>query len=166
MIELRTDVEGIQAELVEVFAAAFDEADDVARFRDDQLVKHPARDGFRITVAHEHERIAGFAYGYTGRAGQWWTDRMRAEIAPHLYDEWFDGHFEFVELAVHPEFQRQGLGTALHDALLDGLPHDRALLTTWQDDRPARRLYVRRGWRPLAEVGDSTLMGRRLTRCP
>jgi hypothetical protein len=46
------------------------------------------------------------------------------------------------------------------DALLDGLPHRRGLLGTWPDDRPARRLYVRAGWRDLARIDDdSTLMG-------
>jgi hypothetical protein len=44
--------------------------------------------------------------------------------------------------------------------LLDDLPHRRALLGTWTDDRSARRLYLRSGWRELARIDeDSALLG-------
>jgi len=87
------------------------------------------------------------AYGYTGELGQWWSDRV-AERAPQpVVVEWLGGHFEFVELAVDPRWQGRGLGCALHDALLLDLPHSRALLTTYRDDRPAPRLVVRTGLR-------------------
>jgi hypothetical protein len=36
------------------------------------------------------------------------------------------------------------------ESLLLGLPHRRALLTTYADDRPAPRLYRRLGWQRLA----------------
>ena len=63
-----------------------------------------------------------------------------------------------------PAAQGRGTGTALHDALLAGLPHRRALLSTYRDDRPAPRLYRRRGWRLLyAGLDDnSDLYGREL----
>jgi hypothetical protein len=34
--------------------------------------------------------------------------------------------------------------------VLLAVPHDRALLTTYADDRPAPRLYARLGWQRLA----------------
>jgi hypothetical protein len=49
--------------------------------------------------------------------------------------------------------------------LLLGLPHDRALLSTYRDDRPAPRLYARLGWIKLATGvldGGSDLWGLRL----
>lgn len=65
-----------------------------------------------------------------------------------------------MELAVRPSEQGRGIGQALHDALLDGVPQRRALLGTWTDDRPARRLYLRSGWQELARIdGDSALLG-------
>ena len=153
--------------LVEVYRAAFtvapysEDKSAVARFRDEQLPRHTEREGFRCVVAREDERIVGFAYGYTGRRGQWWTDYVAGRVPQELADEWLDGHFEFVELAVHPEHQRRGIGGSLHDALLRDLPHDRALLSTWREDRPARRLYVNRGWTVLANELDakSSLLG-------
>ena len=72
--------------------------------------------------------------------------------------------FEFVELAVRPDSQRRGIGGGLHDALLAGLPHHRALLSTWREERPARRLYLKRGWQVLQEELDasSSLLGKDL----
>jgi ribosomal protein S18 acetylase RimI-like enzyme len=112
-------------------------------------------------VAREREHVLGFAYGYTGRRGQWWSDYVAERVPEELTREWIGGHFEFVELAVRPDRQRQGIGRALHDGLLANLPYDRALLSTWQDDRPARRLYLARGWRVLEQEldDDSSLLG-------
>jgi ribosomal protein S18 acetylase RimI-like enzyme len=154
-------------DLVEVYRAAFtaapygEDESAVARFRDEQLPRHAERTGFRCVIARENEGVVGFAYGYTGRRGQWWTDYVAGRVPHELADEWLDGHFEFVELAVHPDHQRRGIGGALHDALLKDLPHDRALLSTWRVDTPARRLYLNRGWQVLAEELDasSSLLG-------
>ena len=153
-------------ELAAVYRAAFvDEPPEAAeRFRTEQLATHAARDGFRCVVAREDGRVVGFAYGYTGHRGQWWSDRVAAAAPAGVVDEWLGGHFEFVELAVDPAVQGRGVGGALHDALLDGLPHDRALLSTYTDDRPAPRLYRRKGWTRLMAGLDegSDLYGRRL----
>lgn len=164
IVEVRTDVDGIQAELLDVFQKAFganDNDEGLRLFRDDQLIRHPQREDFRIALARVGDKgIVGFAYGYTGRAGQWWTERMRERVTPALYAEWFEGHYEVVEVAVHPDHQRQGIGAAVLRALLEGLPHERALLTGSRQDSPARRLYLREGWQPLADVDDdTTLMG-------
>jgi ribosomal protein S18 acetylase RimI-like enzyme len=166
-ITLHSSLDGVPVEgLVEVYRGAFtapgyDETpDDVERFRTG-LPRHAAREGFRLVVAASPDGGAsGFAYGYTGQPGQWWTDRLLERIPHEIAERWVGGHFEFVELAVRPASQRRGIGRALHDALLDGLPHRRALLGTWPDDRPARRLYQRAGWRDLAPIDeDSVLMG-------
>lgn len=171
IIEVRNDVDGIQDELVEVFQRAFGakEGDEgLTLFRDDQLIRHPQREDFKLALARDKEKqqITGFAYGYTGRAGQWWTERMRERVPEELYAQWFEGHFEVVEVAVHPDHQRQGIGAAVLETLLRDLPHDRALLTGARHDTPARRLYLRTGWQPLQDVDDdATLMGKTLTRC-
>jgi len=161
--------------LADVYRAAFgapgyDEGEDaVARFRDEQLPLHATRDGFRCAVAHDDDdAIVGFAYGYTGERGQWWSDQIAANAPADVVERWLGGHFEFVELAVDPAVQRQGLGRALHDGLLAGLPHERALLTTYTDDRPAPRLYRRLGWQLLAPrvFDDSDLYGLELPALP
>jgi ribosomal protein S18 acetylase RimI-like enzyme len=105
--------------------------------------------------------LQGFAYGYTGERGQWWTDTVASGVPADVDQRWFGGHFEVVELGVDPAAQGRGFGAALMDHLLLGLPHDRALLTTYADDRPAPRLYRRLGWTRLAEraLPDSDLYG-------
>ena len=153
--------------LAEVYRAAFtapgyDEPPEaVTRFRDEQLRAHAARAGFRCAVARMDGEVVGFSYGYTGRAGQWWTDQVAGSVSSELADEWLDGHFEVVELALTPRRQSSGLAAALHDVLLRGLPHRHALLTTWDDDRRAPRFYRRLGWELLHRhaVGASDLYG-------
>lgn len=115
------------------------------------LPVHAARPGFRMVVAELAGRLAGFAYGYATSAGQWWHDAIAAALGPHARAAWLDDAFEVVELAVHPAFQGEGVGGAVHDALLDALPHPTAILSTLDADTPAVRLYEKRGWRTLMD---------------
>jgi broad specificity phosphatase PhoE/GNAT superfamily N-acetyltransferase len=157
-------------ELTDIYRGAFtapgyaEDEDAVARFRDDQLPTHAARTGFRLVTVREGPGLLGFAYGYTGERGQWWTDQVASVVPTDLAETWLGGHFEVVELAVRPSAQGRGFGAALVESLLSGLPHARALLTTYDDDRPAARLYERLGWRLLADgvFEGSDLWGREL----
>jgi len=142
-------------ELAAVYRAAFgapgyDEPPEAAeRFRTEQLPHHADRAGFRCVIARIDDWVVGFAYGYTGDFGQWWTDWVASRVPVEVVAEWLGGHFEFVEMAVDPSAQGRGIGQALHNRLLAGLPHRRAMLTTYCDDRAAPRLYRRSGWRLL-----------------
>ena len=114
----------------------------------DWLPRHAARDAFRFLVAlHDDGTLAGFAYGYTGGTGQWWTDRVSSAMDAELRRRWLEPpHYEVVELHVRPEDQRSGIGARLLAALLDGLPHRQALLSTQVDNRKARPFYEKHGW--------------------
>ena len=137
-------------------APGYDEPPEAAqRFREEQLPRHVEREGFRCVVARRGERLVGFAYGYTGQRGQWWSDYVAERAPGYIAERWVGGHFEFVELAVDPDEQGRGIGPALHDALLAGLTHARALLTTYRDDRPAPRMYRRLGWELLVDGLDN-----------
>ncbi len=48
----------------------------------------------------------GFAYGYTGEHGQWWTDQATRVLAPDVAAEWLGGHFDLVSLGVLEEARR------------------------------------------------------------
>jgi broad specificity phosphatase PhoE len=163
--------QGIADEVERVYRAAFgapgyDETEaEVRRFMDETLPTHASREGFRMVTLRLGPDLLGFAYGYTGERGQWWTDSVAGGVPADLDQGWFGGHFEVVELAVDPAAQGRGFGAALMDHLLLGLPHDRALLTTYAEDRPAPRLYARLGWTRLATGvldGSSDLWGTRL----
>jgi len=154
-------------ELAAVYLSAFgapgygEEPARAEAFATDQLPLHSQRDGFKFVVSRSADLITGFAYGYTGQRGQWWSDRVAEAVPAELAEEWIGGHFEVVDLAVVVEAQRQGLGADLMKALMTGLPNRKALLTTYVDDRPAPRLYRRLGWRLLvADLGwGSALFG-------
>jgi GNAT superfamily N-acetyltransferase len=158
--DVTADVAHLTGRLAQVYRAAFcvppyDEPPGSAeRFAAEQLPAHARRAGFRLVAASEAPddptaEVLGFAYGYTGERGQWWSDRVSRLAPADVVDTWLGGHFEVVEVAVLPAAQGRGLGGRLHDALLDGLPHERAMLTTYRVDRPAPRLYRRKGWRVL-----------------
>jgi ribosomal protein S18 acetylase RimI-like enzyme len=120
-------------------------------FGGDRVPRHSARDGFVFLGAFGPAgRLVGFVYGYTGAPGQWWYDRVAAALDPARRAEWLERpHFELTELAVDPAYQDGGIGTRLHDSVLQGLAHDRALLSALADNGRVIRFYERRGWRVL-----------------
>ncbi|EKP95237.1 GNAT family N-acetyltransferase [Thermaerobacter subterraneus] len=115
------------------------------------LASHLERPGFHCYVALEPDgdKVVGFAYGYSGLPGGWWWDTVACALDKESVVRWLEGCFEFVELAVMPAYQRKGIGTLLHNALLDGIPHRKAVLSTLDADTPARRLYERMNWTTL-----------------
>ena len=119
----------------------------------EQLPRHIERENFVFLVARDGDQTIGFAYGYTGAYGQWWTENVARSLTPGQRAEWLDPpHFEIVELHVRPARQRAGVGSQLLAQLLTRQPHDRAILSTQSGSRKARRFYAKNGWAELADV--------------
>jgi ribosomal protein S18 acetylase RimI-like enzyme len=118
------------------------------------LTRHMERKDFRLLAAWESKtgKIVGFNYGYTSAPGQWWHDLVEGAMTPQAAREWLTDTFEFVELAVTPGAQGRGVGSRLHDTLLTGLYHRRAVLSTMQAETVALKLYRKRGWITLLET--------------
>lgn len=143
---------------------------DASRARIDEILpRHVARAGFRFLGAFADGRLLGFVYGYRGGPGQWWHDRVAAALGPAGTERWLGpAHFEFTELHVRGEYRRRGIGGSLHDALLDGVDADTAVLSTQTDNEPAIALYLGRGWQvivPYLDFGSGRpflIMGRDL----
>jgi ribosomal protein S18 acetylase RimI-like enzyme len=151
-------------ELWPVYDAVFGDQPDAASWRAAVWDRHAARDGFRLARAYDVDVLVGFAYGYTGRRGQWWTDRAAEVLDPEVVDVWLEGHFELVSIGVLPVARSRGVGSALLEEVTRGLPHERWLLMTTADPSdPARRLYAGHGWRVLGPGlrPDQVIMGRR-----
>jgi ribosomal protein S18 acetylase RimI-like enzyme len=112
------------------------------------VARHLERPGFRFVAAHDESgRLAGFTYGYTGAAGQWWHDLVGGAMDGAARARWLPpGHFELVELAVRPDLRRRGIGGRLHDRVLTGLAAPTAVLSTEVENEPAIGLYSARGW--------------------
>lgn len=153
-----TEVESLQAELVEVYRRAFRErpyaktpaeVEEFAR----NLPIHAGAAGFRLVVAVSPEkgRAVGFSYGRTAVKGQPWYEVVESVLRPAGLAGWLIDAYQMVEMAVMPAAQGQGIGGRLHDRLLEDLPHRRAVLTTMAAETAAYRLYASKGWRMLLE---------------
>lgn len=152
------DAETVLAELIGQVVDVWANAHGLGRasatrreFGGERVPRHAGREGFRFLGAFgPGERLAGFVYGYLGAPGQWWYDKVAAGLDPETRAGWLERpHFELTELAVDPPHQDRGIGSRLHDAVLDGLPQDRALLSALADNERVVRFYEHRGWRVL-----------------
>ena len=101
--------------------------------------------------AEQKGHVVGWAHGYTCQPGQWWYDTVSQKLAGGAVKRWMVEAFELVELGVRPSHQGCRLGSRLHDALFQHIPHRTALLSTMTGSTVARQLYNRRGWQRLIE---------------
>jgi ribosomal protein S18 acetylase RimI-like enzyme len=115
-------------------------------------VGHTRLAGFRAVLAVEDagDRLVGFGYGYTSRAGQWWHDQVRLAIGPELAGRWLVAAFELCELHVLPEYQGRAIGREILLALSELVTQRRMLLSTPEGPTRAWRLYTSLGFVPLA----------------
>lgn len=143
-----------RGEVLGVWSAVFGRVDDPDEWTVSPWDRHRSRPGYRLVLAREDGRLIGFAWGYTGERGQYWSDLIARELGARI-DGWVGGHFEFVELAVIREARGKGVGGRLHDALIADVQHPHALLATSESpDDPAVRLYASRGWVSLGTYGE------------
>ncbi|MEX2536236.1 MAG: GNAT family N-acetyltransferase [Trueperaceae bacterium] len=116
-----------------------------------RLQGQAGREGWRLLAAEQHGHMQGFVFGYISRPGQYWHDRVTPALKAGLVERWFQNSFVLVEFAVRPAAQGRGIGSRLHDAILDDTPQPMALTMTNQDENPAVRFYLNRGWHVLGE---------------
>jgi ribosomal protein S18 acetylase RimI-like enzyme len=99
------------------------------------------------------QAVVAFAYGFHGRRGQWWHDLVRSALTVASGTggaaAWLDDSFEVAEVHVRPEYQKRGIGRRMLYRLTGGLPERTAVLSTMDDDTPARHLYRSLGFTDL-----------------
>lgn len=148
----RPVADGLVDRIWPCYQAVFGDFDDRQTWRQDLFGRHAARAGYRLAVATDGDTVAGFAWGYVGVRGQYWTDLVCDVLPEEITADWVGGHFEFVELAVLAGYRRQGIGSRLHDVLLSDV-RQKCLLSTADDPGdPAVRLYLRHGWQKLGDL--------------
>src|SRR5689334_14530925 len=108
VVESVTSEDG--AELWPVYEAVFGDQPDYRTWREAVWDKHTARSGFRLARAYRGDCLVGFAYGYTGQSGQWWTDNARKVLEPEVAEAWLGGHFELVSIGVTVAARHSGIG--------------------------------------------------------
>ena len=149
-------VEPMVSDIVDIYGEAFGQAPyfkDATDVRSFSIIlpRHMLNAGFRCVVVQEEatQHVLGFAYGYTGEVGQWWHDLVARKMTPTDAEHWMSNVFEVVELAVRPSAHGHGYGAMVHDTLLQGLPHRTAILSTYQVETTASKMYEKRGWLTL-----------------
>jgi GNAT superfamily N-acetyltransferase len=102
---------------------------------------------FRLRTATEDGDLVGFVLGTGIGPGDWWRDRLNATLAAPHRARWLEQQqFGVAELVVKPSHRRSGLGRALMNDVLDGLPYNSALLACYPDAVAPQRLYTSLGW--------------------
>ncbi|HVL81191.1 MAG TPA: GNAT family N-acetyltransferase [Actinomycetota bacterium] len=102
--------------------------------------------GFRLVVALDDDRVAGFAMGATWDPENWFCGPITQLLDPI----WTRSCFHLMELALLPEHRGRKIGGLMHDEILDDLDADTALLSTNRlGPPPAASLYINRGWQLL-----------------
>jgi ribosomal protein S18 acetylase RimI-like enzyme len=115
------------------------------------MERHAGYAGFRaITVTvPPSPQVVAFSYGFRGAAGQWWHDVVRAAVGPVAAARWLTDSLEIAEVHVRPEHQRRGIGRGLLLSLTDGRDERTAVLSTQDENSPARHLYQSMGFTDL-----------------
>lgn len=116
-----------------------------------RIKRHTGYKGFLGYVAVSDGEVIGYVYGYSSLSGQYYHELMTKHLSSGASDSWLNDCFEFVELAVHPNYRKHGIGARLHDQLLHDLPFKRAVLTTQTNNWPAISLYRSKGWMIISD---------------
>jgi ribosomal protein S18 acetylase RimI-like enzyme len=117
-----------------------------------RLKRHGSYGGFQGYMAFEGDaRLAGFVYGYNSQEGQYYRGLIERELSEKETLTWLEDCFEVVELAVHPDSRKQGIGRLLEQRLLEKVSNKTAILTTQYDNFAARQLYRSLGWTAIEE---------------
>lgn len=107
-----------------------------------------------VLVAREGAELLGFVYGYpwAWSEGDPWGQQLRERLGEAHRE--LDGAFAVPLLAVYPNAWGRGLGAALISRIVEEAP-GRVWLQTTDADTPARRLYLRQGWRQIGYGPDA-----------
>lgn len=141
-------------ELAEVYAAArADQAHNPFYSRERFLQRLemyvPGRD-FELVTATIDDVLIGFAFGNPrDKSAEIW-ELVSTALPDVDVPATPDPVYIFRELNVRPDWQRRGVGRALHDALLAPRPESLADLLV-RPDNLARLAYLSWGWRKLGE---------------
>lgn len=119
-----------------------DRARSVATFRR-QINGHFRHAGFTLSAAYDSGTLVGFGYGFPCSAEYWYGE----ELLPQIPAEARADLMGLCELAVRPGWQSQGIGTRLHQRLIDAVAPRWTSLLVRPDNPRGRALYDRLGYR-------------------
>ncbi|MFJ6771500.1 GNAT family N-acetyltransferase [Kitasatospora sp. NPDC091257] len=147
----------LESELKQVFAEAFAEppygegpADVERAFR--RFRSQTRRRGFRSAIASDDDTVVGMAYGYPLSAGTGWWDTLTDPAPADLRHEDGERTFGLFELAVRPQWRRQGIASRMHHVLIEALDNSRVMLNTRPEATNAQAAYRAWGYRRVGSA--------------
>lgn len=111
-----------------------------------------AKPGFRLVLAHAGHEPIGFAFGFRLRLDTGWWDGLLDPVPADQTREHDGRTFVVIELAVRASYRRQGVGGALHRALLAHRIEERVTLLVRPEAQQAQAAYASWGYQPLGRL--------------
>jgi len=108
-----------------------------------QINGHFRHAGFTLAVAYHLGTLIGFAYAFPCSAAYWYGE----ELLPQIPAEAHEDLMGLCELAVRPGWQSHGIGTLLHQRLVEAVSPRWTSLLVRPDNPRGRALYDRLGYR-------------------
>jgi GNAT superfamily N-acetyltransferase len=108
--------------------------------------------GFVLAEARHGGYLVGYASGMPLRPSTSWWSHPTTPLPEAVTAEHPGRTFALADLLVRASWRRQGIGRALHDLILTGLPEERATLTVLPAAAPAQRAFGSWGWRKVART--------------
>lgn len=144
-------------EIAPVIAAAFAQppynearsADSPALARFEKQVRQP---GFALATAHVDKQVVGLAFGYTLSSTTGWWRSVLEPVDTETSREDGARTFGLFEMAVLPDWQRQGIAAGLHRKLLEGRREERVVLNVRPDAAAAQAAYAAWGYRRVTST--------------
>lgn len=153
-VEPQPEVQAIvRALYAEVYAEApYNETpESVAAWVDGPWARQRGMDGFALVVARPREagEPLAMAYGVALPEGSRWWSGLLSPLPVEQAREDGKRTFVIMEFVVRRGFRRDGLGSALHDALVGPWRGERTALTARQDAPGALAFWSAQGYRSL-----------------
>lgn len=127
-------------EALSIYVQAMGYPPGVEHMRAPMWSEHILRAGWRAVGAFDCASVSqiepdtpmlGIGYGYRGAPSYWWDTQVREGLEQSARNhQLLDNYFELTELHVRPDQQGRGTGRLLLQALLQGRPESRVLLST------------------------------------
>jgi ribosomal protein S18 acetylase RimI-like enzyme len=145
----RSEFEPLVVTAAHIYGEAMHRPPELVVQRREIMQSHLHRRGFRSVAAQIGDDLVGFGYGYHGRAGEWWHDIVAKALGRAAAKEWLTDPFELAELHLLPSHHGAGIGRTMLTTLLDGVTAQTVVLSTHDQESPARSLYRSAGFEDL-----------------
>ena len=138
-----------EAELIALHDQVFGSGDaDFAR----RLGVWRRQPGFMLAEARHGGYLVGYVCGMPLRSStDWWRD-LTAPMPATVTTEHPGRTFALTQLLVRASWRRQGIGTELHDLILDGRGEERAAVRLTPGAAAAQAAFKKWGWTKVART--------------